>query len=110
MSAGGQDWCFQSAGALAEAIYQRRISATELLEYFLDRVDRFNPRLNAIVVDDRERAREQAARADAALARGEPLGPLHGLPMTVKESFDVAGLPTTHGIAEQADNIAREDA
>ncbi|MCB1743101.1 MAG: amidase, partial [Gammaproteobacteria bacterium] len=58
----------------------------------------------------RERAREQAARADAALARGEPLGPLHGLPMTVKESFDVAGLPTTHGIAEQADNIAREDA
>ena len=74
------------------------------------RVERFNPDLNAIVVFDFERARTRAREADAALARGEVWGPLHGLPMTVKDSYDVAGLPTTWGVPELRDNVAETNA
>lgn len=72
----------------------------------MERVTRFNPDLNAIITFDREGALARADEADAALARGQVLGPLHGLPMTVKESFDYAGLATTWGNPALADNIA----
>jgi amidase len=101
---------FQSATMLAQRLRDGDFSARELLEYFLDRVDRFNPALNAIVVDDRERARDAAAAADRALRQGEAVGPLHGVPMTVKESYDVAGLLTTWGDPAWRDNMATEDA
>jgi amidase len=81
----------------ARLLRRREISAVELLGRTLARVARLNPALNAICVLDAERAMERAAQADAALARGECWGPLHGLPMTVKEAFDVPGLPTTWG-------------
>src|SRR5690606_5367217 len=67
---------------------------------------RYNPRLNAIIWQDAEGARERARAADAARSKGESRGPLHGLPMTFKESFDIAGAPTTWGLPEYADTKA----
>ena len=85
---------YGSATALARALRTRKVSAVELLKATLGRVDRINPRLNAIVVDDRERAMAAARTADRLLARGELLGPLHGLPMTVKEAAQFLGVST----------------
>ncbi len=86
------------------------MSARDVLEMFLDRVDRFNPKLNAIIVQDREGARRCADAADKARKNGDALGPLHGVPMTVKESYDLAGTPTTFGIPMFRDNVANTDA
>jgi amidase len=82
---------------LVAALRTGQISAVELLDRSIARIEKFDPRLNAVVVRDFERAREAAAAADAALARGKRL-PLLGVPVTVKEAFNVAGLPTTWGI------------
>ena len=101
---------FGSAVALARAIRQRRVSSLELLRAYLQRVDRLNPAINAVVVDDRERALARARAADRALARGEHWGPLHGLPMTVKEAFDLQGHRTTQGYPPMKDNVAADDA
>ena len=92
-----EDRAFASATELSAEIADRRVGCVELLDYYLARVERHNPALNAIVVSQVEQARERARAADAAVARGERWGPLHGVPMTVKESFNVAGLPTTFG-------------
>ena len=104
------DVSFKPAVALAQSIRDRQIGCLELLDHYLERVSRFNTQLNAIIVLDADRARERARQADAALARGEVWGPLHGVPMTCKESFNVAGLPTTFGSPQLKDNIAVEDA
>src|SRR5579862_2530698 len=95
---------FQSATQLAEALRRKQLSATELLEHYLRRVERYNPALNAIIATDFDAARARARAADAALVRGEPVGPLQGVPMTIKESFDVVGMPTTWGIPELRNN------
>ncbi|GHD48967.1 amidase [Thalassobaculum fulvum] len=100
---------FLPATELAARIRARQIGCLELLDHFLDRVDRHNPRLNAIVVRDVERARARAEAADAALSRGDVWGPLHGVPMTFKESYDMEGLPTTWGLPEFADRPAERD-
>jgi amidase len=89
--------CFESALHIAAHLRRRELSAVECLEYFRARVERLNPALNAIVVLDWDRAYEAARLADQELAKGHPVGPLHGVPMTIKESYDVAGLPTTWG-------------
>ena len=102
------DRAFASATELSDYIRDRHISCVELLDLYLARAERHNPQLNAIVVWQIEQARERARAADAALARGERWGPLHGIPMTVKESFNVAGLPTTFGNPLWKDNIATE--
>ena len=101
---------FRSAAALAAAIHRREIGSRELLEHYLARADRHNAALNAIIVTDLERARRRAEEADAALARGENWGPLHGLPMTIKESFDVVGMPTTWGLPELKENLPAANA
>ena len=101
---------FLPAHRLAALIRQKRIGCLELLNHYLNRVEKHNPKLNAIVVLDAERARKQARAADRALAKGETRGPLHGVPMTIKESFDVAGLPTTWGRPELKDNVPQRDA
>ncbi len=101
---------FQSAAQIARLIRDRKVSATEVLEHFLARVDLYNPRLNAIIWLDATRARERARAADAALARGEIWGPLHGVPMTIKESYNVAGSPTTWGIPELRNNVTATSA
>ncbi|MBL8330778.1 MAG: amidase [Rubrivivax sp.] len=99
-------------GALDLATRLRRgeISAQALLEQVLARIERRDGAIHAVVVRDAERARAAAHRADAARAAGAPLGPLHGVPITVKESFNVAGLPTTYGFQAFAGNIATQDA
>jgi amidase len=97
---------FASATRLAGEIRDRRIGCLELLDFYLARAERHNPALNAIVVRQLEAARERARAADAALGRGEVWGPLHGIPMTIKESFDLAGLPTTWGNPDWKSNIA----
>jgi amidase len=104
------DRAFASATELSNEIRDRRIGCVELLNFYLARAERHNPALNAIVAWQVERARERGRAADAALARGERWGPLHGIPMTVKESFNVAGLPTTFGNPLWRDNIADRNA
>jgi amidase len=104
------DPAFQTASQWATEILSRRIGCLELLDLYLARVVRFNPTLNAIIAMRADQARERARAADMALARDENWGPLHGIPMTIKESFDVAGLPTTFGNPALKDNIARHDA
>ncbi len=101
---------FASATLLAGEIRDRRIGCLELLDFYLARAERYNPALNAVVAWQIDRARERARAADTALARGEVWGPLHGVPMTVKESFDLAGLPTTWGNPLWKDNIAADNA
>lgn len=101
---------FRSATELAAMIKAREISSQELLEHYLSRVERYNPELNAIIVLDEERARARAKEADASLAEGTVWGPLHGVPMTIKESYNVAGLPTTNGRPDMKGNIAESDA
>ena len=86
-----------SAHELAAALRRRELSSRELLDHYLDRIDRLNPALNAVVILDREGARRAADAADAALARGDAVGPLHGLPMTIKDTYETAGLRTTCG-------------
>jgi amidase len=101
---------FGSATAQAAALRAGKVSSVELLKAYLARVDRFNPALNALVVDDRKAALNRARAADRARAKGELWGPLHGLPMTVKESFDLQGQPTTWGHLPRKDHVAAEDA
>ena len=100
---------YLSAGQLTEGLRQRRFSSLELTDHLIARIERRDAAINAVVVRDFERAREGARAADAALGRGEQR-PLLGLPMTVKESFNVAGLPTTWGIPQAKDFKAKEDA
>ncbi len=100
---------FKSATELAAMIRRREIGAEELLEHYFERVDAHNPALNAIIWQDREGARATARAADRKTLAGGDLPPLHGVPMTIKESYNVAGAPTTWGDPAFRDNIARED-
>jgi len=101
---------FASATDLAQLIQRKQVGAFELTRYYIERIEQFDQVLNAVVVRDFDRALDAAKSADASLARGHLLGPLHGVPMTIKETFDVAGLPTTWGVPEQRDNRALNDA
>ncbi|MGV0875265.1 amidase family protein [Mycolicibacterium sp. XJ879] len=103
------DITLQPARRLAEAIRRRELSSRELLEHHLSRVERFNPPLNAVVTIDPDTARRAADAADAALARNETVGPLHGVPMTVKDTYDTAGMRTTAGHPEW-DRVPDHDA
>ncbi len=101
---------FKSATELIGMLERRQIGSEELTQYFIDRIEKYDATLNAVVVRDFDRALEAARAADAALARGEVLGRLHGLPMTIKEAYDVAGLPTTWGHPDQLQNVPQTDA
>src|SRR6516164_504378 len=87
---------YRSATDLVQALRARQISARELMNATIRRIEALDPKINAIVVRDFDRARTEADAADASLARGERR-PLLGLPMTVKEQFNVIELPTTWG-------------
>ncbi len=104
------DPAFRAASQWARAIRAKKISARELLDLYLDCIRRFNPTLNAVIALDLPAARKRAAAADRALALGKVLGPLHGVPMTLKESYDVQGLPSTWGLPALADNRPAENA
>ena len=104
------DPAFLPATELLAALREKRISSRELLEHYLQRIDLHNRRLNAVLTLDAERARREADAADRALARGEDLGPLHGLPMTVKDAFETAGVRTTAGAPALAEHVPERDA
>lgn len=101
---------FLSAIAIAKQIREHRTSSREALDYFLARVEALDKPINSVVTVDAARARMEADAADAALARGEIRGPLHGVPMTVKDSFQTAGMRTTSGAPELSAFIPQEDA
>ncbi len=103
--------CFETASRLARAIRNGRLSSVEATEAHLERIAKVNGPLNALVLVDREGALKAARAADRARARkGAKLGPLHGVPITIKEAFDVAGLHTTSSHPPLKDNVAKEDA
>jgi amidase len=95
---------------LAARIAAREVSSREVLDAHLDRVAAVNPHLNAVVRVLADEAREAADAADRAVSDGEPLGPFHGVPITVKENIDVAGTPTTQGLVALAEAVATVDA
>jgi amidase len=101
---------FRSATELVSMLRRREISSRELLELLLARVAKHGKALNAVVALDVERARADAAAADEALAQGRARGPLHGLPMTIKDTFETAGLRTTAGNPEFASHVPTRDA
>jgi amidase len=101
---------FKSASELVGMLRRREISSRELLEVHLARVAKHGKALNAVVCLDEERARADAAAADAELARGRARGPLHGLPITIKDTFETAGLRTTAGAPELANHVPQHDA
>jgi amidase len=96
---------YKSAAQLAALIRKKKIGCLELLDHFLARVEKYNPQLNAIIWMNADKARKRAKAADAALKKGKRFGPLHGVPMTIKESYQVAGSPTTWGSPSMKDNI-----
>lgn len=103
------DLCLRPATELTALVRSREVSAAELLAAHLDRIERLNPRVNAICTLDAEGAAAAAARLDAELAAGAAPGPLAGLPVAVKDLVDVAGLPTTRGSPLYRDAVAGHD-
>jgi amidase len=103
------EWDYSTTKDLVDALQARKVSAVELVERVIARIKALDPRLNAVVVRDFDRGRDAAQAADAALARGERR-PLLGIPMVVKESFNVAGLPTTWGMPKFKNWTPKEDA
>jgi len=101
---------FRSATSAAKMLRCNEISSTELTTVLLERIEAVNPMVNAIVELAADKAAKAARDADRALARGERVGPLHGGPMTIKDSFDVAGLHATWGNPAFADFVAGTDA
>ncbi|TSE00440.1 amidase [Skermania sp. ID1734] len=102
-------WSYASAGELTAAMRSGEVSSVELVDEAIDRIERDDKAINAICVPGFERARAAAREADKARARGEDL-PLLGIPVTVKESYNVAGLPTTWGMPAFRNYIADADA
>src|SRR6266403_853058 len=101
---------FLSAVSMAEQIRRKRLSPVELVESHLTRIEELNPRLNAFVQVDAEAARRQARVAEEAAGKGEKLGPLHGVPLSIKSSIEVAGLRCESGSKLRAGFVAAQDA
>ena len=102
-------WSFRSATELSAALAAKKVSAVELAQDAIARIERHDGKINAICVRDFDRSLEAARAADAARGRGESK-PLLGIPLTVKESYNVGGLPTTWGFPAQKDFVPPEDA
>src|SRR3989449_3419720 len=109
-SRGMSDLVFLSAAELTESIRRKQVSPVEVVEAHLAQIDRLNPQLNAIVSLDREGALAAARRAEAAVIRGDGLGPLHGAPVTIKSSIDAAGLRCEAGTKLRAGYVPAGDA
>jgi amidase len=92
------------------AMDAKEVSSAELVDLYVSRIDEYNAPLNAIVTIDADTARRAATEADAARARGDALGPLHGLPITVKDSYETAGMRTVCGRPDLADYVPTQDA
>src|SRR5881392_671428 len=104
------DIAFWSTTRQAAAVRAREFSAHALLELYAARIDRLNTVINAIVTLDLDRASRDAATIDERLARGDDVGPLAGIPMTIKDAIAVAGIPSTGGAIELQDHVPSGDA
>lgn len=105
----GEDIWRWSAARIASAVRGKEISCLEAFESCLRRISQVNPAVNAVVDLMADEGRAAALRADAAVTRQDDLGPLHGVPITIKVNIDVAGRATTNGVAAFADRVAKED-
>ena len=101
---------FLPARGLAALVRRGRIGSLELLDHFIERIERLDPSLNAIVVRDFDRARKLARVLDRKRGKEGGAGPLFGVPVTTKESYDVAGLPTTWGYEDRRGHVAASNA
>ena len=104
------DFAWLPATEQLAALDAKDVSSAELVELYLSRISTHNPSLNAIVTVDPDAARRAATEADAARSRGDDLGPLHGLPITVKDSYETAGMRTVCGRPDLADYVPTQDA
>ena len=103
------DLAFTSAAELAQLIAGRQVLPVEAVDAVLDRIERAQPALNAFITVCAEEARTAAKEAEAAVMRGEKLGPLHGVPFAVKDLLNTAGVRTTFGSFALADNVPAAD-
>ncbi|WP_025690879.1 amidase family protein [Paenibacillus zanthoxyli] len=104
------EWAYQTASDLLQYLREGQVTSKQLVDYYYNRIDHLNPAINAVIQEQREAAIEQAEQADLQRRGGRIRGPLHGLPMTVKESFNVKGLRTTSGAKHLRDNVAQDNA
>ncbi len=104
------DLAYAAAAELAAMIRRRELSSRELLDHLLARVERLNPKINSVVARNVEAAVARASAADEAAAAGEWWGALHGLPMTVKDTYDVPGMPNTAGAPQLAGHVPQQPA
>jgi amidase len=109
-SEAGGDITSKSASELASAIRSRQLSSRAIVEAHLEQIAKVNPKLNAIVQLTADSARKEADLADAALARGEIMGPLHGVPMTIKDTLETNGVICTGGTKGRANYVPKADA
>ena len=107
---GTSDLCFQSATKLAQLIAAKTVSSEEVVTAYLARIAQVNPAINAVVTLCGERALEEARRADKELQQGICRGPWHGVPMTIKDSLDTAGVKSTAGTEGRKDFVPQDDA
>ena len=105
-----EELIYASATALARAIHAKEVSSLEVVDAYLEHIEAVNAQLNAVVQLGSDAARDQARAADSALARGEVKGPLHGVPMTVKDSLDTAGVISTGGTTGRRSFVPAQDA
>src|SRR3954465_5071298 len=104
------DLTFASLLEMAQQVRDRKISAAELAELHLAKIERLNPKLNAFVDVNPEGARRQARDADSALSAGREIGPLHGIPLSIKISMEVAGMKCAAGRRRRVGYVAAHDA
>ncbi len=104
------EWVSKSATALAAAIRKKEVSSYEVVRACMDRIEEVNPRLNAVVQMSAEQSLKAARIADAALVRGEAIGPLHGVPFTLKDAIEARGMICTGGTEGRAHYIPNQDA
>jgi amidase len=101
---------FMSAVKLAGLIRRKKVSSEELVKAYIDRIEDVNYHLNAVVMQCYDRALREAKAADQALSRGKSLGPLHGVPMTIKDSFETEGVVSTGGTLGHLNYVPKKDA
>src|SRR5712692_5643055 len=104
------DLCSLEIVEIAPLLRDRQVSPVELTEAYLDRIDRLDPRLNSYIRVMPEQARAAAREAELEIGLGAWRGPLHGVPLGIKDLFDVAGVPTTMGSKILSDNVPSRDA
>src|SRR5262249_38659185 len=109
-TAAGDELCNLTASDLASRIRKKQVSAREVMAAHLARIDRVNPKINAVVTLIAEQAMADAAKADERQTKGGALGPLHGLPIAHKDLFPTAGVRTTYGSPFYRDNVPTTDA